>query len=95
MKRIYSLFFISVIVSFSVFLSLSYAATFSDVDEGDSYYTAIEFLVAQDTIEGYSDGSFGVENTINRAELMKILVVGQGIELDEDEYNNLLCKRVF
>jgi hypothetical protein len=62
--------------------------SFSDVVAYHDNYAAIEYLVNIGTLEGYSDGTFQPENTVNRAELMKILVAGQEITPDEDTYNN-------
>lgn len=64
------------------------AGTFSDVTAGHTNQAAIEYLVYTGTLQGYSDGTFKPENTINRAELMKVLVAGQGIDPDADTYNN-------
>jgi hypothetical protein len=69
-------------------IALAETRSFSDVETVNHNYTAIEYLAEQATLEGYSDGSFLPENTVNRAELMKILVAGQGIEPDEDIYQN-------
>ena len=65
-----------------------FASTFDDVPSNDENYTAIEYLVSIGTLEGYDDGDFKPNQTINRAELMKVLVSGQGIEPDESTYKN-------
>lgn len=54
--------------------------SFSDVPQGEEETVEIEFLVADGVVEGYDDGTYGPDKTINRAELMKILVYGQGID---------------
>ena len=64
------------------------ASTFSDVSPGHANQGAIEYLVYTGTLQGYSDGTFQPENSINRAELMKVLVAGQGIDPDADTYQN-------
>lgn len=64
------------------------AATFDDVETSDENFIAIEYLVSIGTLEGYEDGTFLPDQTINRAELMKVLVAGQGISPDEDKYQN-------
>lgn len=64
------------------------ASTFGDVASSNTNYVAIEYLVSIGTLEGYSDGTFKPNQTINRAELMKILVAGQGIDPDENTYKN-------
>lgn len=49
----------------------------SDVD-GHQYASAIEYLYIHKIISGYDDGTFKPDKTINRAELLKILVGGAG-----------------
>ncbi|MFA6024528.1 MAG: S-layer homology domain-containing protein [Candidatus Gracilibacteria bacterium] len=61
---------------------------FEDVSYMDIHFDAIEALVEIGIFEGYSDGSFGPENEINRAELLKILVEGRGIEVDPSTNKN-------
>lgn len=63
-------------------------ATFPDVDSDHDNYSAIEYLYDEGVIGGYDDGSFKPGNTVNRAELLKILVEGQGITPDADTYKN-------
>ncbi|MBN1494604.1 S-layer homology domain-containing protein [Candidatus Peregrinibacteria bacterium] len=47
---------------------------FTDVDTTNKYYTALKFLKDEGIIEGYPDGSFKPESTINRAEFTKIIM---------------------
>ncbi len=61
---------------------------FSDVDPSTEHADAIAFLKSEEMIEGYSNGSFKPEKSINRAELLKIFVEGKGLSPDEDLYNN-------
>lgn len=70
MKKILSVF-LSVVVVLS-FASAVFA--FNDVMEDQLYYSSIEYLEEQDVIVGYEDGTFGYSNSINRAELLKIVV---------------------
>jgi len=44
--------------------------------------------VAVGTLSGYPDGTFQPSATINRAELMKVLVSGQGIEPEAGDYTS-------
>lgn len=87
MKR-HALFVSSSVLTLILFTALALAGTFSDVDENDPHYTAIEYLVDEGVLEGYSDGTFLPDQTINRAELMKILIAGQGISPDADTYKD-------
>lgn len=50
------------------------SAAFSDVTEDTEYRTAIEYLAEKGIINGYGDGRFGPDNTLRRAELLKILL---------------------
>lgn len=76
-------------LALSSFLSVTaFAGTFTDVSTSHDNRGAIEYLAYTGTLEGYSDNTFRAEATINRAELMKVLVAGQGIDPDADTYNN-------
>jgi hypothetical protein len=61
---------------------------FTDLSYLDEYYDAVSVLVDEDVFEGYSDGSFGAGDDINRAELLKILIEAQGIDPSGDEYKD-------
>ncbi|QQR54817.1 S-layer homology domain-containing protein [Candidatus Peregrinibacteria bacterium] len=61
---------------------------FSDVALTDTNYPAIEYLYNEGIFSGYPDGSFRPDNTVNRAELLKILVEGLGVTPDEITYRN-------
>jgi len=63
------------------------AAPLTDIT-GSSNQTAIEFLQEQGIINGYADGSFKPSNTINRAELLKILVGSVGITPSVKNYHD-------
>lgn len=47
---------------------------FSDVPTTQTYHSGIEFLAAQGIIGGYPDGTYKPKNTLNRAEMMKIII---------------------
>jgi len=57
----------------------AFAATPSDV-VGKPVQSAVEELTALGIIAGYEDGTFKPENTITRAELAKVIVIGSGNE---------------
>ncbi len=61
---------------------------FDDVSYLHENYDAISSLVDWGIFQGYTDGSFQPDRQINRAELLKILVAGQGIEPDAAVYKN-------
>lgn len=59
----------------------SYAA-FIDVPASYPYSNAINYLQNNGILEGYSDGSFRPENSVNRAEFLKIIIEGSDISTD-------------
>ncbi|MBD3360836.1 hypothetical protein GF366_03475 [Candidatus Peregrinibacteria bacterium] len=60
------------------------SADFTDVPLDYKYYSAITFLRQNGIINGYPDGTFKPENTINRAEVLKVVLEGSSIESPED-----------
>lgn len=61
-------------VLMALIVPLSASAQFSDVSVDDFYYGAITFLEEEGIVVGYSDGSFGYDSIINRAEFMKLAI---------------------
>lgn len=57
-----------------IFPSLAFAAPFSDVGDYHANVEAITYVKAAGIVEGYADGTFRPDATINRAEFVKILV---------------------
>lgn len=55
---------------------------------GHKNQQAIEYLYENKVISGYPDGTFKPDNTVNRAELLKILVGGKKITPTIDQYKN-------
>jgi hypothetical protein len=55
---------------------------FSDVHPDNPYYNALVYLKGNGIVSGYPDGSFKPDNTINRAELTKIIVGAAYTEKD-------------
>lgn len=53
------------------------ASPFNDVSASHANSDAIEYVQANGIVEGYSDGNFKPDNTINRAEFTKIIVSAQ------------------
>lgn len=74
-----------VLVSFTL-SSAAFAANFNDIGSS-SNKTAILYLSDNGVIKGYSDGSFKPNDSINRAELSKILVTATHTEPGLDQYN--------
>lgn len=87
MKRVSTLSLIVTII-FQLSAVGAYAAPMSDI-ANNKFKTAIEYLQEKNIINGYDDGTFKPDNTINRAELLKILVGGAGYaKPDEMTYRN-------
>lgn len=59
---------------------------FDDVFENDPVNEALDYLFEEEVIEGYDDGTFRPANFINRAEFVKMIVTGLGIDPDEDDF---------
>lgn len=77
-------FIISSLLVFSLILAESIPATFaassfSDVGSDEIYKDGIEFLKSQNIVNGYPDGTYKPEQTINRAEMIKIIAEGAKI----------------
>jgi hypothetical protein len=64
---------ILVAISSGVYATKQYSKSFSDVKEGDWYYSAVMDLSEEGLINGYADGSFGVGKNISREEVAKLL----------------------
>ena len=64
-----------------------HSTTLSDIQE-DRNETSIQYLLDTNVISGYPDGTFKPAQTINRAELMKIITEGIGITPSADEYSD-------
>ncbi len=51
---------------------------FADVSEGSWYYEAVRFVQENGLMNGYSDGRFGADDTLSRAQLAQILFNREG-----------------
>tara|TARA_Y100001970_G_C14257767_1_gene876876 strand:+ start:2751 stop:5303 length:2553 start_codon:yes stop_codon:yes gene_type:complete len=72
------IFFILSLVS----LNLTFAnVEFTDVSEDDYFYEAVNYLKNNNIVQGYDDGSFGVNKSITRAELSKIIILESNFKL--------------
>jgi len=56
---------------------------FSDVPQSHPNYIAITYLNTQGVVKGYEDGTFKPDQLVNRAEALKILLVGSAIKINE------------
>lgn len=85
MKKLISVFISLLLVVNSVLPAL---ASFPDVGSSNPHKTAIEYLQSHNILEGYSDGTFRPDFEVNRAELVKIVVAGQGIDPSASTYKD-------
>ncbi len=58
-------------------------ASFSDLPLTHEHYVAVNYLNEVGIISGYEDGTYKPEQLINRAEALKIILEGSGIETPE------------
>src|SRR3990167_10403167 len=79
------LLFVVTIFGTLAFTAFAYDAqkNFSDIADTEIYKDAIQFLYDSKIVKGYDNGTFKPQNTINRAEMVKIIAEA------ELKYNNL------
>lgn len=67
-----------VVIGYSEYLTFGEkdAQIFADLDTNDEYYKEVKFLKDNRIVEGYSDGTFKPANSISRAELLKVILLG-------------------
>jgi len=86
--------FLSALLIFSFFFQskaeiIQVPLNFSDVPLSHPNYQAITYLKNSGIIKGYSDGTFKPDNTINRAEAIKMILGLQKFPLWKDPNQNL------
>lgn len=86
MRNIFLVRLSSVVIVSMTLSQTAFAANFSDI-AGSSNKLAIEYLSDNGVIKGYADGTFKPWNSINRAELSKILVTATHTEPNSEEYH--------
>jgi len=76
---------IALIIGVVASTNFAYAADafFTDVTSAHQNYVAIKYLNAQGVLKGYEDNTFKPEQKVNRAEALKIILAGTGIEVPE------------
>lgn len=78
MKKTLSTF--TTIAIFLSTISFAYAIPLKDLDEGYEYLPAIQNLYELGVINGYPDNTFRPEGDLNRAELLKIVMLSAQVE---------------
>lgn len=92
MKKIFRTLSASILL-FTLFAQTAFA-DFSDVSTAHTHYSAINSLTSQDIIHGYEDGSFQPGNEVNRAEALKIILLGTGIAVNGESSSGILFSDV-
>lgn len=84
MKNFVRFFCVLLVVVMAVpgVLAAPAGGSFSDVPENSPHFGAVEYLKAKNVINGYPDGTFQPDRPINRAEALKILLLGTGTSLE-------------
>ncbi len=72
----------------------SASAEFSDLSATNPNYVAVSALVTQSVLQGYSDGTFKPDQDVNRAEALKIILIGTGVTVDSGSAAGLLFSDV-
>jgi len=85
------LLLIALIISSTV-LPLTGTARFEDISNDEIYKEAINFLEQNGIISGYPDGTFKPLRTLNRAEMLKILVEAN---IKPNEFNKFKKEKCF
>ncbi len=80
-------FRIGMIIGGCLSATLVFAAGFSDI-KNSSFQNAVEYLQGKGVIGGYPDGTFGPNFALNRAELLKMLVLSKEENPQVTQYHN-------
>jgi hypothetical protein len=73
-----------VIGAFSIDFTGSYLEVFPDVSEDEWYFSYVMAGHEKGIINGYDDGNFKPDTTVNLAELLKIIVLAGDVDLETD-----------
>ncbi len=76
---------LSSIAIITILSSQTALAAFIDLNQSHTNYDAITYLEENNILNGYPDGTFKPDNSVNRAEFLKIILEGSSITLDETE----------
>lgn len=87
MKGFFRLYVILAIIGVFLFPHIASSQQYTDVSKTHKHFDAIINLSEEKIINGYSNGSFGPEKTINRAEALKVLI---GSHFDKKNINRAI-----
>lgn len=76
MKKLLSSLTIGLLLATALPVSAADSSVFTDVPADSVYSTPLTYLKQKGVITGYADGSFKPEQTVNRAEALKLLIGG-------------------
>lgn len=74
---------LSALVLTGVFAPLSHADSFTDVDISDDYYIAVEYLYSQNSIDGFEDGTYRPQETVDKATAVQIIMTAHSVTYPE------------
>lgn len=86
MKAAYLVIVMMLVLSISS-LAQAFSDPFTDTNTAPEYNDALLYFADAGIIQGYTDGTVRLYDLINRAEMTKILVEGNGITPDVNTYN--------
>jgi len=89
MKKFLSQVILIAFVSLNLIIPYSNAeetALFPDVFPNDPLNSALELLVQEKIIQGYSDGTFQPRKQVNRAEFTKMVITAKNIDVGAKDY---------
>ncbi len=72
--------FLQFVAVFILLIPSAFAGSFPDVAEDHANFGAIQYLEANNIINGYDDGTFRPNDLVNRAEAVKIIVGAFGVD---------------
>lgn len=72
---------VSAFISFSLLHVSAASVPFSDVKADSPYLSALVYLKEKGVVSGYDDGTFQPDKKVNRAEALKMLLGGLGIQI--------------
>jgi len=81
--------FLTLVGFFLIFSFGTVQASFIDVTDTHKNYVALQWLESRQVIEGYEDGTFRPEQPVNRAEALKIILLGSGISFENEANGEL------